>query len=199
MIDIKLFNRWDTKHIEVQDPGLKGYINVEPRLVPRSSGRFASQRFYRNKYSIVERLMNRLMVPGHKGKKHYITSGHCGGKSATVNKIMEKTLVIIEQQTKKNPVEILVRAIENGSPREEVTSIEYGGARYSQAVDASPQRRVDITLRFFVQGAYQKSFAKKISIEKALSNEIIFAYQCDSKSLAVQRKLEAEKQADSAR
>jgi len=139
------------------------------------------------------------MVPGHKGKKHFITSGHCGGKSHTVSNIMEKTLAIIEKQTGKNPVEILVRAIENGSPREEVTSIEYGGARYSQAVDASPQRRVDYTLRMFVQGAYQKSFGKKVKIEQALANEILGAYKLENKSLAISKKLEAERQADSAR
>ena len=198
-MDVKLFNRWDTSAIQVVDPGLKGYINVIPLLVPRSAGRHASQRFYKNKYNIVERLMNKLMVPGHKGKKHYITSGHCGGKGYTAWKIMEETLIMIEKQLSKNPVEVLVKAIENGAPREEVTSIEYGGARYSQAVDASPQRRVDYTLRIFAQGAYQKSFAKKVSIQKALADEIMNAYKLDNKSLAIQKKLEAERQADSAR
>ena len=199
MMELKIFNKWETKGIEVQDPGLKGYINLKPVLVPRSAGRNSFQRFYRNKYSIVERLMNKLMVPGHKGKKHFITSGHCGGKSATAYAITEKALQIVEKTTNKNPIEVLVKAIENGSPREEVTSIEYGGARYSQAVDASPQRRVDYTLRMFTQGAYQKSFAKKIAVEQALANEIILAYQLDNKSLAIQKKLEAERQADSAR
>ena len=33
---------------------------------------------------------------------------------------------------------IFVKAIENAAPREEITTIEYGGARYPQAVDCSP-------------------------------------------------------------
>jgi len=73
-MDIKLFNRWDTSSIEVIDIGLKGYINLQPIIVPRTGGRNAFQRFYKNKTSIVERLMNKLMVPGHKGKKHLITN-----------------------------------------------------------------------------------------------------------------------------
>ena len=39
------------------------------------------------------------------------------------------------------PLKIFVKAIENSAPREEVISIEYGGARYPQAVDLSPLRR----------------------------------------------------------
>ena len=199
MKDLKLFNRWETNVIEVQDLGLKGYINLKPILVPRSSGRYAFQRFYKNKMNIVERLINKLMIPGHKGKKHVITSGRCGGKSYKASAIVESALAIVEKQTKKNPVEVLVSAIEKASPREEVTSIEYGGARYSQAVDAAPQRRVDYTLRMFAHGAYQKSFGKKMDVEQALADEIINASLSNNKSVAIMKKLEAEKQADSAR
>ena len=31
---IKLFNKWDTADIKVEDPGLKRYINLEPIMVP---------------------------------------------------------------------------------------------------------------------------------------------------------------------
>ncbi|MBI1972785.1 30S ribosomal protein S7 [Candidatus Woesearchaeota archaeon] len=198
-MNLKLFDRWDITHIEVKDPGLKNYIALSPILVPRSSGRNAKQQFYKNKYNIVERLMNHLMVPGHKGKKHFITSGHAGGKSHTVFNITEKTLKLVEEKTKKNPVEVLVKALENAAPREEITTIEYGGARYPQAVDAAPQRRVDFALRMMVQGAAHKAFGEKIKIEEALSEEIIKASLCMNTSNAVAKKLELERQADAAR
>src|SRR3989344_8335445 len=131
---MKLFNKYDT-NIEVKDPGLKSYINLNPLMVIKTSGRNVKVRFWKSKYNIVERLMNKLMVPGHRGKKHRLTSGHCTGKSQKVYKIVEKTFQIIEEKTKKNPVEVFVRAIENAAPREEITTIEYGGAKYPQAVE----------------------------------------------------------------
>ncbi|HDD71709.1 MAG TPA: 30S ribosomal protein S7, partial [Candidatus Aenigmarchaeota archaeon] len=75
MTEIKIFGKWSTEGIEVKDPGLVRYINLEPRLLPRSGGKYAKQQFYKSKMNIVERLMNKLMVPGHRGKKHLISSG----------------------------------------------------------------------------------------------------------------------------
>ena len=139
------------------------------------------------------------MVPGHKGKKHFKSSGKCSGKYLTTANITIKTLKILEERTKENPVQILVTAIENAAPREEITTVEYGGARYPQAVDCSPTRRIDMALRIMVQGSYQKSFGKKIKMEAALADEILAAYNFDQKSAAISKKLEMERMADAAR
>ena len=199
MFKFKLYNKWDISGIEVQDPGLKNYINLSSILVPRTGGKNVKVRFWKSKNNIIERFMNKLMVPGHRGKKHKLTSGRCTGKSHTVFNIVERTFDIIEQKTKKNPVEVFIKALENAAPREEITAIEYGGARYPQAVECAPQRRVDIALRMFAQGSFQKSFGKKIKIEEALSDEIIKASNIDQGSAAISKKLELEKQADSSR
>ena len=198
-MNLKLFDRWDVSQIEVKDLGLKNYMNISPVLVPRSSGRNAKQQFYKNRSNVVERLMNHLMVSGHKGKKHFISSGLYGGKSHTAFNITEKALRIIEEKTKKNPVEVLVRAIENAAPREEITTIEYGGARYPQAVDSSPQRRVDFALRMMVQGAAHKAFGEKNKVEETLAEEIMKAAACTNASNAVAKKLELERQAYAAK
>src|SRR3989338_6875199 len=121
-MEIKLFNKWDT-NIEVKDLGLKPYISLTPLFVPRTGGRNVKIRFHKSKNNIVERLMGKLMVPGHRGKKHKLTSGVCTGKSLTVYRIIKEALEIIEKQTKENPVKILVKAVENAAPREEITSI----------------------------------------------------------------------------
>ncbi len=199
MIPFKLMGRWDISQVQVADQGLKSYINLDNIYVPRSCGRNGNFQFRKNKSNIVERLMNRLMVPGHRGKKHILTSGRCGGKSLTVYNIVEKALLIIEAKTKENPIQVLVKAIENAAPRDEITTIEYGGARYPQAVDCSPQRRVDLALRIFVQGSYQKSFGKKVKAWEALADEIMLAAAGDQKSAALAKKLELERQADAAR
>jgi small subunit ribosomal protein S7 len=197
---MKMFNLWEVENIKVKEKALQPYIFISPLLVPRSGGRAAAgQRIWIQKNSIVERLMNRLMVPGHRGKKHKLTSGHCTGKSNRVYKIVKEVFQIIENETKQNPIQVFVSALENAAPREEVTSIEYGGARYSKAVDMSPLRRVDLVLRWMVQGSYAKSFNSKKSISKALSEEILNAYKLDQASNAISKKLEAERQSDSSR
>ena len=122
---IKLFNRWETDKIKVEDPGLRPYINLKPIIVPKTGGRNAKYMFYKSKDHIVERLIRRLMVPGHRGKKHTLTSGHCCGKMLHKYKVVEKTFLIIEEKTKKNPIEVFVRAIENAAPRDEITTIQY--------------------------------------------------------------------------
>ena len=179
-MDFKLFDRWDTK-VQVNDPGLIRYITLNPILVPKTGGRYVQTRFWKSKNNIVERLINKLMIPGHRGKKHKTTSGRISGKSQKVYDIVENVFKIIEEKTKKNPIEIFIRALENAAPREEIISIEYGGARYPQAVECAPQRRIDVALRYFVQGAYDKSFSKKKGMQEALAEEIIAAYRLDAK------------------
>lgn len=197
---MKLFNVWDIESVKVNEKALSPYIFIDPVLIPRSGGRAASgQRIWVQKNNIVERLMNRLMVPGHKGKKHKLSSSHCTGKSTKVYKIVKETFEIIEKETKENPIQVFVKALENAAPREEVTGIEYGGARYSKAVDVSPLRRVDLALRWFVQGAYGKSFNSKKKITRTLADEILAAFRIDKASNAISKKLEAERQSDSSR
>ena len=200
LVEMKIFGRWSTEGIEVKDPGLKAYINLTPRLVPKTYGRLTQQKFYKTKMNIVERLMNKLMVPGHRGKKHLISSGRCTGKVITHYKIVKRAFEIIEEKTKKNPIEVLVRAIENAAWREEVTGYQVGGIIVRRAVVTSPQRRVDVALSNLVKAAYRKSFGKKISMAEALAEELIAASRNDaSKSEAVREKERVEREAEGAR
>lgn len=194
----KLFGLYDVTEVKVNDPGMKKYINLEPKLMVKSYGR-NREKFSEAKINILEIFANLIAVPGHRGKKHKIQTSWKTGKYSQNMRIVISCLKIIEQKTKKNPVQVLVTAIENAAPRDGITVIEYGGARYPQAVDISPLRRVTMTLRIIVQGSYDKSFNKKTKIEQALADEIIKAYNNDPESYAVNKKKDSEKQADSAR
>lgn len=196
---IKLMNLWSVNDIKVEDPGLKEYICLDPVLMPKTGAKYAKNRFHKSKISIVERLLNKLMVPGHKSKKHFKTSSHITGKSATVYSLVKKALKLVEEKTGQNPIKILVKAIENAAPREEILTIEYGGARYPKAVECAPQRRVDLALRYMTQGAYHKSFDSKKPSYQYLADEILNAYKLSSSSSAISKKLELERQADSSR
>ena len=199
MTDIKAFNRWSCDGIEVFDKGLQRYISIKPRIVPRTGAKYAGQRFHKSRVFIVERLINKLMVSGHKSKKHVISSGRNTGKAVSAYDIVEKAFMAIEKRTGKNPVMVFVKAIEHAAPREEIITIEYGGARYPKAVEVAPQRRVDQALKFMAQGVYQKSYDSRKSAVDNLVDEIVSAYNLSTQSAAVSKKLEMERQSDSSR
>ena len=194
----KIFDLWDLSEVKVEDLGLKRYINVDAKLVLKSHGR-AREQFGKVKVNIVERLVNNLTVSGHRGKKHKIITSWATGKFSQKVKIAVEAFKIIERETKQNPVAVFVRAVENSAPRDEITVIEYGGARYPQSVDTAPTRRLGLALRNIVHGASDKAFNKKTSITEALAREILLASQNSNDSFSVSKKNELEKQANSAR
>lgn len=196
--NFKLMDKYDVSNIEIKDPALVPYINLDPRILLKAYGRNTGK-FSKVKVSIVERLANRVGTPGHSGKKHKIITSWASGKYNKNMKTVMDALEIIERKTKKNPVQVLVSAIEQGSPRDEITVIEHAGARYPQAVDSSPYRRVDLAIRWIVQGSYQRSFGKKKKMSESLADEIIKTSSGNMESFAKNKANDAEKQADSAR
>jgi len=200
-MEVKLFNRWSFEGIKVEDISLREFINLRPIIIPSTGGRWQKKRFGRRKYNIVERLINKLMVTGHMkaSRKHIFTSGRNTGKKLAAMKYVEEAFEIIEKRTKENPIQVLVRAIENAAPRAGVTTVEYGGIRTPVAVDLSPLRRLDLALSFLTKGAAQKAKRSKTSIAEALAEEILLAYNNDPKSFAIDRKNAMEKQAEASR
>lgn len=185
---LKLFGKYSFEGIEVKDPGLKRYICLKPMIVPHSGGMHEHKRFGKAKVNIVERLVNMLMRPGK-----------MGGKKAHAINIVKAAFAIIEAQTGRNPIEVLVRAVENAAPNEDVTRIIYGGVVYHVSVDVSPQRRLDLALRNIANGARQMAFSSRMSLGEALAREIILAANNDKNSYAIRAKLEQERIAEAAR
>ena len=169
---MKIFDLYETKDIKVEDEGLKKFLCLSEKLVLKSHGRDVGK-FSKTRVNVIERIAGLLGVPGSRGKKHVIQTSWSSGKYTKNMNVVLRALKIIEEKTKQNPFQILVKAIENSSPCDEVTTIEYGGARYPQAVDVSPYRRLSIALRNIVHGSYDKAFGKKTKIHEALANEII--------------------------
>ena len=196
--NIKLFGKW-SYDVEIKDIGLSKHITLTPVLIPKTGGRHAKQQFYKSKLNIVERFLNRMFVAGHKGKKHKVTSGRNVGKTYRLLKTLREAFEIIEKKTKKNPIEILVRAIENSAPKEEVITYQKGGIVAREPVIVSPQRRVDLSLRLLVQGAYHKRHRNKNNASSVLANELILAYNNDPQCFAISEKNRREKEALSSR
>ncbi|NCN64641.1 MAG: 30S ribosomal protein S7 [Candidatus Altiarchaeum hamiconexum] len=198
---LKLFGRWEYI-VEVKDIGLKRYINLNPRYIPITHGKFANKQFGKANVNVVERMANKMMRSGQGAKKmvgKYLRGrGNTGNKLNALN-VIKTAFEIIEKRTKKNPIQVLVNALQNTGPAEETTSIIYGGIKYHQAIDASALRRLDFALKNLALGAFATSFNTKNTLGEALANEIVLAANNDTKSFAVSRKEETERIAASSR
>lgn len=179
---IKLWNKWSFKGIEVKDRGLKRYISLKPIIIPHSGGIHEHQRFAKSQMNIVERFTNNLM-------RH----GSVGGKKAKAANILRLVFEIINLRTGRNPIEILAAAVENCAPCEDTTRIGYGGIVYHKAIDISPQRRVDLALRFLANSTRNAAFYNPKPIEECIADELIAAAQQDSRSFAISKKDEMER------
>lgn len=184
----KLFGEWDFEGVSVRDIGLQRYLNLEPIYLPHTGGRHEARKFRKSDMNIVERLINSLMRPGSSG-----------GEKARIFSVVRNAFKIISLRTGRNPIEVLVRAVENTAPNEDTTRIGYGGVVYRIAVDISPQRRIDLALRFIVRGIKESTFGSRRTLEEAIASQLIGAANNDGNTFAIRRKLEVERIALSSR
>ncbi|PSP76140.1 30S ribosomal protein S7 [Halobacteriales archaeon QS_1_68_20] len=181
-----LFGRWDVSEIEFNDPSTARYITVTP--IAHTMGRHAGKQFQKSEISIVERLINRLMQEEQ----------NTGKKQQTTN-VVRDALELVESRTEENPVQVLVRAVENSAPREETVRLKYGGISVPKAVDVAPQRRVDQALMFLAEGTFQDSHKSPTPAHEALANQLVGAANDDVSTYAVNQKEEKERVAAAAR
>jgi small subunit ribosomal protein S7 len=188
--NVLLFRRWDLTKTEVKDPGLRNVISLKKETIPMSFGRSALKRFNKAEVNIVERLINKL---SHFGKKYAKNTGRMGGKKIHAINTVKAAFEIIHLKTGKNPIEVLIRAIENSAPNEDTTRIVYGGTVYHVSVDVAPLRRVDLALRFIAEGIRDASFSNPKNIEENLADHLILASTNDMNAPSVKKKNELER------
>jgi len=186
--DILLFQKWTFNEISVKDPGLKRYINLTPMTLPHSMGRHEHQRFRKARVNIVERFINGFMRPGKNA-----------GKKARATNMVKHAFEIINIRTGRNPVEVLVQAVENSAPAEDTTRLSYGGVVYHLSVDIAPQRRIDLSIRNLTEGARKLAANNPRSIPETIADELILASNNDIKSAGVAKRNEIERIAQSSR
>jgi small subunit ribosomal protein S7 len=194
--NILLFRKWDLSEIEIKDIGLKTAISLKKTTVPMDFGRSALRRFNKAEVNIVERLVNKMM---HFGKKNAKNTGRMAGKKIHVYNIVKTAFEIIHLKTGKNPVEILIRAVENSAPNEDTTRIVYGGTVYHVSVDVAPLRRVDLALRFIADGVKEATFSNPKAIEEFLAEHLVLSANNDPVAPSVKKKNELERIAQASR
>ena len=194
--NLLLFRKWDISDIEIKDVGLKNAISLKKSIIPMSFGRSALKRFNKADVNIVERFVNKTM---HFGKKYAKNTGRMAGKKIHSFNFVKASFDIIYLKTGKNPVEVLVRAIENSAPNEDTTRIVYGGTVYHVSVDVAPLRRVDLALRFIADGVKEATFSNPNTIEEFLAEHLILAANNDPNAPSVKKKNELERIAQASR
>ena len=95
------------------------------------------------------------------------------GKKTTAEKIVYGALKQIGEKMNEDPLEVLVRAVDNMKPRVEVKSRRVGGATYQVPVEISRERQLALAMRWL--GQYSRG-RRGMPMEKAVALELMDAY-----------------------
>jgi small subunit ribosomal protein S7 len=90
------------------------------------------------------------------------------GKKSTAERIMYKTMDLLEAQTHRNPLDTFEQALRNATPVVEVKPRRVGGATYQVPVDIRAERRGALAMRWLIASARSRkghSMAEKLAAE----------------------------------
>jgi small subunit ribosomal protein S7 len=113
------------------------------------------------------------------------------GKKNIAQKIFYEAMKEIKKNSKKEPLEILKKAIINATPIVEIKSKRIGGATYQVPIEVKSERGNSLALRFIIKAARKRSGKNMIN---KLENEILDAYNNTGNS--VKKKEEIHKMAE---
>jgi len=94
------------------------------------------------------------------------------GKKSLARKIVYGAFEIAKEKTKKEPLEIFEKALENASPSMEVRPRRVGGATYQVPIEVRGDRRITLAMRWIIQAAKSK---KGKPMKEKLAQELIEA------------------------
>ncbi len=113
------------------------------------------------------------------------------GKKTKAEKIVYGAFEILSEQLKKEPLEILDKAIDNARPLLELKPRRIGGATYQVPIEVRRDRGVEITLRWFRDFARNR---KGKPMREKLAIELMDAYK--NEGAAVKKREDTHKMAE---
>lgn len=113
------------------------------------------------------------------------------GKKSIAQGILYDSFKIIEEKTKKPPLEVFNKAVDNVKPEVEVKSRRVGGATYQVPVEVRSERKVALAIRWII--GYAKLRHGKSMSEK-LADELIDAF--NSAGASIKKKDDTRKMAE---
>lgn len=96
------------------------------------------------------------------------------GKQSIAAGIVYSVLDYVKEQTKEDPLEVLMRSVDNIKPKVEVKSRRVGGATYQVPVEVSSDRQFALAMRWLIQ---YSNMRKGVPMHKALALEILEAFK----------------------
>jgi len=199
---MKIFGKWEMEGLECRDLGIAKYMSLKGKSVPHTFGADKRSSLDKSKVNVVERLINKMMRSGQGKKKlsgKFLRCRNGCGKKENMIKSVELAFDHIAKTTKENPVQVLIKAIENSAPREDTIRIQRGGITTTQAVDVAPLKRLDEALKNIALASFKNTFRSDKEIYMSLAEEIVTAAANDMKSYAVKRRDEIERIAQGSR
>ena len=116
------------------------------------------------------------------------------GKKTIAKKIIYKTFENIKKETKKEPLEVFEKALENAAPLLEVKSTRVGGATYQVPKEVKGNRRLSLAMRWIINAAKAK---KGKSMEERLTHELIQAFNNEGE--VIKKRINTHKMAEANR
>ena len=113
------------------------------------------------------------------------------GKKATCTKIVYEAMDKLKAKTDKDPLEVLLKALENVKPLVEVKSRRVGGATYQVPVEIRDTRREALAMRWIINAARSRSGH---GMADTLSSELLDAF--NSTGSAFKKKEDTHKMAE---
>jgi small subunit ribosomal protein S7 len=118
------------------------------------------------------RVVKRVIAPDAKFQSgdlaKFINRIMYSGKKSTAERIMYKTMDLLETQTHRNPLDTFEQALRNATPVVEVKPRRVGGATYQVPVDIRAERRAALAMRWLIASARSRkgrSMAEKLAAE----------------------------------
>lgn len=116
------------------------------------------------------------------------------GKRTLAERIVYDALDAVQEQTKREPLEVFEEAIKNVSPSIEVRARRVGGSTYQIPTEVRPRRRTQLAIRWVIEAARGKQGSP---MSKRIAEELIAATK--SEGAAYKKKEDMLKMAEANR
>ncbi|MEK9134936.1 MAG: 30S ribosomal protein S7 [Patescibacteria group bacterium] len=116
------------------------------------------------------------------------------GKKTVAKKIVYGAFDILKEKTKKEPLEVFEKALENARPLLEIKPKRVGGATYQVPRPVPADRSLALAIRWILEAARNK---KGKPMHKKLADELLLA--SNNEGAAIKKKLDTHRMAEANR
>ena len=116
------------------------------------------------------------------------------GKKTIAKKIVYGAFAILKEKTKKDPLEVFQKALENSRPLLEIKPKRVGGATYQVPRPVPEDRSVALAVRWILEASRKK---KGKPMEQKLAEELLLA--SNNEGAAIKKKLDTHRMAEANR